>query len=874
MEVTPVLRDSRSLRPFKSSEEYLYAMKEDLAEWLQTLYPELCISVHNFMDRLDTGVALCKHANNVRTAAEEYMARRLARRSASSANLMSASLSATGSIARPVIEAGPVHFLPAAQPGTFFARDNVSNFIRWCRHALGVFECLLFETDDLILRKNERNVILCLLDVARRGAKFGMAAPMLVRFEREIDREMAAEQRALQRASSVATESADSDDDDDDFDAPVGPVPQIVTNDLKSLDEMVRDLVERCSCPVQFPMIRVSEGKYRIGDTKVLIFVRVLRSHVMVRVGGGWDTLSHYLDKHDPCRCKTAHRSPLSAKLILKQTGAIELNNALVHYERSPPRTRRSSASSVGSGGPPSAAVPTPPPPPPQPQPLSPGGGGGTGLRSRSPTPRRSLAAPRPAAGRSRSRSPTPGGAKPHALAPGAGAGGGSGPQRSRDASPGKPLQRKDRDPSPAVAPAPASAPAPAPASTAADAHNDSGSEVSDEGYRSLGTVAAASSPPAQGVDDGVVGVKAVAEDSEVAADECKDGGVAADAQASERQELSRHASSPDSVVSTSEEAATPRQQDACSSASSDRDSRDQLPEVTLSPRRMASLQVKPQSQYRRPSQQESPQQQQQPQQQAAAPMTRSRSTCGAVECGFSDAPAELFAPAASRRQQQQSGSKGRAAPSAHPSSYNTWSGRQGRAAPKSRPPLTDNTFSRSSVQRRSLGAYGGGRPHHSNNNYQHASAPCSPRRQPPPAAAAAGGGKGSLPASLSGSPTKISPLIEQVLSVKELDNDVTVLNKMRQIIRQYADLVGDAADADADAGAARPPSEELDLTSAWVHGNGSLPRRAASVCGGDLGAAVGPSPRKDSKGSRIPAPLPLQLPLPLVSYGSRQLDS
>ena len=23
----------------------------------------------------------------------------------------------------------------------------------------------------------------------------------------------------------------------------------------------------------------------------------------MVRVGGGWDTLEHFLDKHDPCRC-------------------------------------------------------------------------------------------------------------------------------------------------------------------------------------------------------------------------------------------------------------------------------------------------------------------------------------------------------------------------------------------------------------------------------------------------------------------------------------------------------------------------------------------------------------------------------------------
>lgn len=41
------------------------------------------------------------------------------------------------------------------------------------------------------------------------------------------------------------------------------------------LFSQVRDLVEKCTCPSQFPMIRVSEGKYRIGDTKVLIFVRV-----------------------------------------------------------------------------------------------------------------------------------------------------------------------------------------------------------------------------------------------------------------------------------------------------------------------------------------------------------------------------------------------------------------------------------------------------------------------------------------------------------------------------------------------------------------------------------------------------------------------
>lgn len=59
----------------------------------------------------------------------------------------------------------------------------------------------------------------------------------------------------------------------------------------------------------------------------------------MVRVGGGWDTLSHYLDKHDPCRCKAQHRSSVAARLIPRanqQTngGGIELHKAQVIFER------------------------------------------------------------------------------------------------------------------------------------------------------------------------------------------------------------------------------------------------------------------------------------------------------------------------------------------------------------------------------------------------------------------------------------------------------------------------------------------------------------------------------------------------------------
>ncbi|RLU24809.1 hypothetical protein DMN91_002899 [Ooceraea biroi] len=333
-----VLLEGRSYRPFKSSEEYLIAMKEDLAEWLNALYPELRINLDNFMDRLDTGVALCKHANNVRKYAADYVARRQARKMPMTRSITS--------LALPMSQMSDVPYLPNAKAGTFFARDNVSNFIDWCRNSLSIIECLLFETEDLIMRKNERHVILCLLEVARRGAKFGMLAPMLVQMERQIDREIAAENKAANGAGNE-----ESDDEYEEEPCLIyGPQPQIVTNDLKTLHELVRDIVEECTCPTQFPMIHVAEGKYRIGDTKVTIYVRVLRSHVMVRVGGGWDTLSHYLEKHDPCRCKNSHRSMISAKLIQKAGGSFDLANAQVHYERSsPPRTRRSSASSVGS---------------------------------------------------------------------------------------------------------------------------------------------------------------------------------------------------------------------------------------------------------------------------------------------------------------------------------------------------------------------------------------------------------------------------------------------------------------------------------------------------------------------------------------------
>ncbi|XP_020030418.2 GAS2-like protein 2 [Castor canadensis] len=262
-----------SIRPFKSSEQYLEAMKEDLAEWLRDLYG-LNIDAANFLQMLETGLVLCQHANTITEAALAFLTEAPAR--AQTIPMPRAGVSCNGS----------------AQPGTFQARDNVSNFIQWCRKEMGIQEVLMFETEDLVLRKNVKNVVLCLLELGRRAWRFGVAAPTLVQLEEEINEELRQE---------LALSPPDP--------PPTAP-PKRQSCHFHNLDQMVQSLVSHCTCPVQFSMVKVSEGKYQVGDSNTLIFIRILRNHVMVRVGGGWDTLGHYLDKHDPCRCTSLSHKP------------------------------------------------------------------------------------------------------------------------------------------------------------------------------------------------------------------------------------------------------------------------------------------------------------------------------------------------------------------------------------------------------------------------------------------------------------------------------------------------------------------------------------------------------------------------------------
>jgi len=359
--------EPRPMKPFKSRDAYIEAMKEDLSEWLNRLYPDLALTTDNFFPQLETGAIICRHANNVTQMGRNSMLEQATTDSggsndnsltheanhqviavlsspspdcdaetnlslraqtnsfdhitnhrdtfsqplshrhrhsttnssissiatnSSSASRQRLSLSGSSMISprnnSHQIDWFRVKMIPYksdARAGTFFARDNICQFILWCR-SIYVRECLLFETDDLAARKNEKSFILCLLEVARIGFKVGMPTPLIIQLEQEIDREiendaklqgqMADENeldtvtsedqtssaiplnhdedchRDVFKESSVGVEDGKKTETNDvslqdqatlaeeeDCEQDYGPKPQVITNDLLSLHEKV-----------------------------------------------------------------------------------------------------------------------------------------------------------------------------------------------------------------------------------------------------------------------------------------------------------------------------------------------------------------------------------------------------------------------------------------------------------------------------------------------------------------------------------------------------------------------------------------------------------------------------------------------------------
>ncbi|XP_067862610.1 microtubule-actin cross-linking factor 1 isoform X14 [Heptranchias perlo] len=91
-----------------------------------------------------------------------------------------------------------------------------------------------------------------------------------------------------------------------------------VTDADKIEDEVTRQ-VAQCKCAKRFQVEQIGENKYRFGDSQQLRLVRILRSTVMVRVGGGWMALDEFLVKNDPCRARGRTNLELREKFILPE---------------------------------------------------------------------------------------------------------------------------------------------------------------------------------------------------------------------------------------------------------------------------------------------------------------------------------------------------------------------------------------------------------------------------------------------------------------------------------------------------------------------------------------------------------------------------
>lgn len=249
--------DELTAKITERNEQSVVPLLEDVADWL-TKYMSKKITPDDFLDVLDNGVLLFKLAEKIQKHSEEYVAGKI--------KLLSRGVK-TKLKALPGLEYQCHH---SAKKESFFARENAANFLKWCRR-IGIQDSTLFESEGLVLHKQLKNVVLTLLELARIGYAYEIhPIPSLIKLEKEIEQEEVDERKNV-------------------------TIRKKKDNKVVDLDSKVQASAKKQNVLLE----KVKDGKY-IVNGKATVFVRILRNHVMVRVGGGWDELEHFLSRHNP----------------------------------------------------------------------------------------------------------------------------------------------------------------------------------------------------------------------------------------------------------------------------------------------------------------------------------------------------------------------------------------------------------------------------------------------------------------------------------------------------------------------------------------------------------------------------------------------
>jgi hypothetical protein len=189
---------------WEKENELLWAMLEDETEWLAKLFPDIIITPELFFYALEDGSILCRLANLIQEAADDY-----------------------GKKNKVKVPAKRFKFHASIQKknkqlALFKSRENVQGFLTWCRQ-IGISDSILFESNDVVeadeCREGCREVVICLMEIARRASgmfKF-TPIPKLIQLEKEIEIE---EQKEAEEENSLDQVDYASSDDESNTSCP------------------------------------------------------------------------------------------------------------------------------------------------------------------------------------------------------------------------------------------------------------------------------------------------------------------------------------------------------------------------------------------------------------------------------------------------------------------------------------------------------------------------------------------------------------------------------------------------------------------------------------------------------------------------------